>query len=118
MTVCSIMTRMTIFIPYNFVDGIPSSIFTLCPPVCDAEGNLWFGNSKGLVSLDVAHMNQKKHDFYPVKVTDVHINGKPSTYPMVTVGSGDFENRVGAFGEKCHFLFFRLFLYFSCFYVL
>lgn len=76
------------FIPYNFVDGIPSSIFTLCPPVCDAEGNLWFGNSKGLVSLDVAHMNQKKHDFYPVKVTDVHINGKPSTYPMVTVGSG------------------------------
>lgn len=33
-------------------------------------------------------MNQKKHDFYPVKVTDVHINGKPSTYPMVTVGSG------------------------------
>lgn len=56
------------FIPYNFVDGIPSSIFTLCPPVCDAEGNLWFGNSKGLVSLDVAHMNQKKHDFYPVKV--------------------------------------------------
>lgn len=34
------------FIPYNFVDGIPSSIFTLCPPVCDAEGNLWFGNSK------------------------------------------------------------------------
>ena len=29
-----------------------------------------------------------RHDFYPVKVTDVHINGKPSTYPMVTVGSG------------------------------
>lgn len=76
------------FIPYNFVDGIPSSVFTLCPPVCDAEGNFWFGNSKGLVSLDVARMNRKKHDFYPAKVTDVHINGKPSTYPMVTVGSG------------------------------
>lgn len=75
------------FIPYNFVDGIPSSIFTLCPPVCDAEGRFWFGNSKGLVYLDVAHINRKKRDFYPVKVTEVYINGKPSVYPKVTVGS-------------------------------
>ena len=25
------------FIPYNFIDGIPSSIFTLCPPVQDQQ---------------------------------------------------------------------------------
>ena len=28
------------FISYNFVDGIPSSIFTLCPPVRDENGIL------------------------------------------------------------------------------
>lgn len=76
------------FIPYNFVDGIPSSIFTLCPPVCDTDGNFWFGNSKGLVHLDVNHMNQKIRDFYPVKVTDVYINGKPSAYPLTLVENG------------------------------
>ena len=37
------------FIPYNFIDGIPSSIFTLCPPVQDQQGNIWMGNSKGLI---------------------------------------------------------------------
>ena len=76
------------FIPYNFVDGIPSSIFTLCPPVCDAEGNFWFGNSKGLVYLDIAHKNRKKHDFYPVKVTDVYINGKPSAGTVTMIENG------------------------------
>lgn len=25
------------FIPYNFIDGIPSSIFTLCPPIQDQQ---------------------------------------------------------------------------------
>lgn len=76
------------FIPYNFVDGIPNSIFTLCPPVCDAEGNFWFGNSKGLISLNVARMNRKKPDAYPAKVTDVYINGKPSFHAIDTDGSG------------------------------
>ena len=76
------------FIPYNFVDGIPSSIFTLCPPVCDAEGNFWFGNSKGLVYLDIAHKNRKKRNFYPVKVTDVYINGKPSAGTVTMIENG------------------------------
>lgn len=76
------------FIPYNFVDGIPSSIFTLCPPVCDEKGNFWFGNSKGLLYLDVARMNREKRDFYPIKVTDVYINGKSSEYPLSAAVDG------------------------------
>lgn len=40
------------FIPYNFIDGIPSSIFTLCPPVQDQQGNIWMGNSKGLIYMN------------------------------------------------------------------
>lgn len=76
------------FIPYNFVDGIPNSIFTLCPPVRDEEGNFWFGNSKGLIALNVARMNRKKPDAYPAKVTDMYINGKPSSHAMNADGSG------------------------------
>ena len=76
------------FVPYNFVDGIPGPVFTLCPPVCDVEGNFWFGNSKGLIYLDVAGMSRKERNFYPVKVTDVHINGRPPVSPITTMENG------------------------------
>ena len=46
------------FIPYNFIDGIPSSIFTLCPPVQDQQGNIWMGNSKGLIYMNFKQNNQ------------------------------------------------------------
>lgn len=64
------------FIPYNFVDGIPSSIFTLCPPVDDGKGGIWFGNSKGLLHLDAARMAGKGTIPYPVAITEVYVNGK------------------------------------------
>lgn len=47
-------------IPYNFIDGIPSVIFTLCPPVQDEQGNIWMGNSKGLIRLDPKQNNRMK----------------------------------------------------------
>ena len=73
------------FIPYNFVDGIPSSIFTLCPPVRDENG-IWFGNSKGLLYLDAVRMNQKKSIPYPVAITDVCVNGKSVVQSVVRDG--------------------------------
>lgn len=79
------------FVPYNFVDGIPSPIFTLCLPICDEEGNLWFGNAKGLLYLDVARMESKKQNPYPVMVTDVYINGRPSRHPVLREKDGKSE---------------------------
>lgn len=76
------------FVPYNFVDGIPSPVFTLCPPVCDADGDIWFGNTKGLVCLDMARLKQEKRYAYPVRVTDVYINGKPSEHPVTAIADG------------------------------
>jgi AraC-like DNA-binding protein len=73
------------FIPYNFVDGIPSSIFTLCPPVRDENG-IWFGNSKGLLYLDAVRMNQKKSIPYPVAITEVCVNGKSVVQSVVRDG--------------------------------
>lgn len=63
------------FVPYNFVDGIPSPVFTLCLPVCDADGGLWFGNAKGLVYLAGGRLEQRHEHPYPIQVTDVLVNG-------------------------------------------
>lgn len=70
------------FVLYNFVDGIPGSTFTLCPPVCDEAGNFWFGNSRGLLFLDVKRIGEKAGAAYPVRITDVLVNGKR---PLVQV---------------------------------
>ncbi len=66
------------FVPYDFMDGIPASMFTLCPPVCDEKGNFWFGNSKGLLLLDADRVGEKVGGTYPVRITDVWVNGKRS----------------------------------------
>ena len=70
------------FIPYNFIDGIPSSIFTLCPPIQDKKGILWMGNSKGLICMDFKQNNRMKSYNYPPVITDVYVNGKKSVRPV------------------------------------
>ena len=74
------------FIPYNFIDGIPSSIFTLCPPVQDQQGNIWMGNSKGLIYMNFKQNNQMKRYTYPLTITDIYVNGKKSLHPIVESG--------------------------------
>ena len=74
------------FIPYNFIDGIPSSIFTLCPPVQDQQGNIWMGNSKGLIYMNFKQNNQMKRYTYPLTITDIYVNGKKSLHPVIENG--------------------------------
>ena len=74
------------FIPYNFIDGIPSSIFTLCPPIQDQQGNIWMGNSKGLIYMNFKENNQMKRYTYPLTITDIYVNGKKSLHPVIESG--------------------------------
>ncbi len=78
------------FIPYNFIDGIPSSIFTFCPPVIDRNNILWMGNSKGLIYVDLNKSNKKKQTEYPLAITDIYINGKPYENLLLTK-SGNYD---------------------------
>lgn len=71
------------FVPYNFIDGIPSPTFTLCPPVSDTQGNIWFGNSKGLLRMNAARLGHDRIPYYPVRITGVYINGKKSVHASV-----------------------------------
>ncbi len=68
------------FVPYNFVDGLPSSIFITCFPVIDEEGTMWFGNSKGLIYLTSEQNGRKAKWHHPIAITDVLVNGKQSVY--------------------------------------
>ena len=66
--------KREIMIPYNFIDGIPSSIFTYCNPVKDSNGGIWIGNSKGLLycNLNSNIHNKYKHD---ITIANVIANG-------------------------------------------
>ena len=72
------------FIPYNFVDGLPSSIFITCFPVIDEEGTMWFGNSKGMIYLTSEQNGRKAKWHYPVAITDVLVNGKQLVYAKMS----------------------------------
>lgn len=67
-------------VPYTYSDGLPSPVFTLCPPVLDASGNLWVGNSKGLLLLKKGDLEHQHRLSYPLRVTDVLISGHSSPF--------------------------------------
>jgi len=57
-------------------DGLPSLSFTLCKPLRDSKGNLWFGNTRGLVMLDRKKFKSMHQGLEPVKITEVRSNGE------------------------------------------
>lgn len=65
-------------VPYTYSDGLPSPVFTLCPPVLDESGNLWMGNSKGLLLLPKGNIERQCHSCYALRVTDVLVSGHSS----------------------------------------
>lgn len=83
-------------IPYTFVDGIPMPTFTLCPPVCDERGNFWFGNAQGLLYLDIAKLNNERHNAYPVQLTDIKVNGESTFTPIERSASGEIKVHLSA----------------------
>ena len=72
-------------VPYTYSDGLPSPVFTLCPPVLDEAGNLWMGNTKGLILLKKGALEHQHRLNYPLRVTDVLVSGHSSA--LATKGS-------------------------------
>ncbi|MFV0585674.1 two-component regulator propeller domain-containing protein [Bacteroides reticulotermitis] len=83
--------KKSTFVPYNFVDGLPSSIFITCFPVIDSFGTIWFGNSKGLIYLTRDLRDEKGNNAYPLAITDVYVNGKEAFYPIVQKEGKDYK---------------------------
>lgn len=78
------------FVPYTFVDGIPDPIFLPCPSFMDKEGNLWFGNSKGLVELPKGSLKQKNGAAYQIAISTINVNGVPMDSLLVEHPGGNY----------------------------
>lgn len=62
---------------YNVADGLPHLVFTLCPPLSDEKGNLWMGNTSGLLKLDPDKVKDyMSHEDKKIIVTDLRSNGE------------------------------------------
>lgn len=62
---------------FNNAYGIPNLVFTLCPPVRDNSGNLWMGNSSGLLKLTFSRFKEHSDALWlEPYVTDVATNGQ------------------------------------------
>lgn len=62
---------------FNNADGLPGPVFTLCPPIKDAEGNIWMGNSTGLIMLDFERFKKSDADNHlPLAITNLMSGGK------------------------------------------
>lgn len=61
---------------FNDVDGLPGTIFTLCPPVIDEKGDIWFGSSGGLVHLDYKSLDSETGVIDKASISEVIVNGK------------------------------------------
>lgn len=62
---------------YNYIDGIPTPIFTNNSIYKDKDDTLWFGNSKGLLHIHPDKVNEKRNYRSRILLADVLVNGKP-----------------------------------------
>lgn len=69
---------------FNISSGLPSLIFTLCPPHKDKNGDIWMGNTKGLLKLDFKKLREQASELRPrLYITDLASNGT-SIYTRIT----------------------------------
>ncbi|MCM1050919.1 MAG: helix-turn-helix domain-containing protein [Paenibacillus sp.] len=60
---------------FSASDGIPSPVFTFCPPIRDDKGDLWMGCTGGLVHLDYENFKTNAKTQRVPRITDVVAGG-------------------------------------------
>jgi len=60
---------------FGFSDGIPDPVFNSDAAFMDNSGQLWFGNAKGLLSVNFSQIDLLKQCPYPVVFTGLQVNG-------------------------------------------
>lgn len=64
------------WVEYGSTDGVVSPLFINCTPILDEQGRLWFGNSRGLLTVrpHEARDGEKVRSF-PLQLSEVLVNG-------------------------------------------
>lgn len=65
---------------FGLADGLPSMQFIQCTPAHDDQGNLWFGNSSGLIKLDTRNDPTNSSTTHPLLPTDITAGGNDNTH--------------------------------------
>lgn len=68
--------KKDVFIPYSFADGVPNPNFLACFPEIDDKGGIWFGNSKGLISLRKDWRMRENKNAYRVGISGILLEGE------------------------------------------
>lgn len=66
------------WIEYGSTDGVVSPLFINCTPALDASGRLWFGNSRGLLTVYPHDVDRRAGDGgFSLTLNEVLVNGMP-----------------------------------------
>ncbi len=92
-------------------DGLPSPVFTFCPPIRDNIGDLWMGCAEGLVHLDYARFKADTKAMPSPIITDVISGGRSLTgtltgtrrHPVLMLDT-DSRSFTVHFSDLCHSL--------------
>lgn len=73
---------------YNFSHGLPSPVFTLCPPILDENHRLWMGNNMGLLYIDQNQPQPTLSSDSSHFVSGIKVNGQPQQVAMSSLQDG------------------------------
>lgn len=64
---------------FSNIDGVPNPLFTNNSVYKSDDNKLWFGNSKGLISIDLSDVDNSNYYNSEIVLSDILINGKSLT---------------------------------------
>lgn len=60
----------------DFIDGLPSPVFNLCKPQLDEKGDIWLGNTHGLLYILPDSVELQPRPTTPAQVTNLLVNNR------------------------------------------
>ena len=97
--------KKEVFIPYSFADGVPNPIFFTCVPEIDEQGVIWFGNSKGLISLRKDWRMRENKNTYRVGISGVLLEGEEQDKALEETFPGQYRVALSCWRRHLTLLF-------------
>lgn len=97
--------KKEVFIPYSFADGVPNPIFFACIPEIDENGVIWFGNSKGLISLRKDWRMRESKNTYRVGISGVLLEGEEQDKALEETFPGQYRVALSCWRRHLTLLF-------------
>ncbi len=85
------------FEEYTFADGMPSRNNYTCVPRVDDGGTVWFGNTKGLLSLNITALGRRGTINYHLRITDITAEGGYSNPVIEAESDSKYVARLNPF---------------------